>query len=791
MNQLPPIHKSLLERSTNLLGWNLIRQALANQAFSFSGQEQCRMLSPETDFPSAQTALRETEEMASLDEAAESLPLSAFEDIRPTLDDVAKRGILKPVQGLYLIKLLNLVKGLKVFFAKKTGLLSEYAVQLDPQPALLQELERCIDDEGEIKDTASPELKQAVRAVRDAKDKLEKFIQKILGNPEYKEAIQDSYATEREGRLVLPVKSEWKTRIDGIVHDSSGSGATLFMEPTKIIPLNNQLKINRIKVEQEKLKILEQLGKAVADQNPELQTNFTLLTTFDLIHAKYRLAKIMQAQPFTLRREGCIQLKMARNPELILDGQQVVANDISWNKSSRVIIISGPNTGGKTVTLKTVGLMALMARAGLLLPVDENSEIGFFPEVYADIGDEQNIQQSLSTFSAHLGKIISILEHALPGSLILLDELGIATDPHQGAAQAEVILMELKQKGMLTLVSTHFLTLKTLAQTQEGFLNACTEFSQESLKPTYKLVFGIPGNSAALETAERLGLHRSIIDKARNIYDEKDTRADELLESLHHQKLELEKERESLADHIKQAKLLEEKRLALTNNLKTEELEFQKSKAKRLQGIIREARNSIQKTIREIKGSRDKKKLRDAENRIRALGHVPLEATLPDLSGWKVPANKLSTGDPVIIKTYGARGKLLEDPRGKKKIRVKLGNMETLVEADRLRGHSENKHTPQGEEETVEVNLRLETNPPRLRSCDLRGMRIEEAKRTLEGFIDQAMIHQTDQIKIIHGHGTGAVKKFVRDYLESCGIGKSFTPGSSAEGGDGVTIVDF
>ena len=792
MTPPPPDHGRLLEKSTALLGWDIIRKALAGLAYSPATRERCRTLQPESDFDDAQRALRETEEMAALDEAAETLPLCAFEDLRPVLDDASGRGILEPGQALHILKFLRLAKTIKFFFAKRSGRLGEYAARLDCLPDFLKELERCLNDEGEIKDSASPELKQAVRAVRDARDKLDRSVNKLLGSSEFKDAIQDSYTTEREGRLVFPIRSEYKGRIDGIVHDSSGSGATFYMEPTKVVPLNNQLKINRITVEQEKLKILRHLAQAAAEHNRELLADFTVLVSLDLIHAKSRLAKTMNARRFAFRRECRMRLKGARNPELLLDGQDVVANDICWDDACRVIIISGPNTGGKTVTLKTAGLMALMARAGLLLPLDEDSEIGFFPQIYADIGDEQNIQQSLSTFSAHLGKIVSILTHALPGSLVLLDELGIATDPLQGAALAEAILLELKRKGMTTLVSTHFLALKTLAQTREGFLNACTEFDRDSLQPTYKLIFGVPGGSAALETAERLGLDRGIIAKARDIYDEKDTRADALLQSLHRQKLQLEKEKVSLAEQLAATQRLKEEQQTLTQNLRNREVDFQKNKAKRLQGMVRDARSTIHKMLRDIKGTRDAGKIRAAEQRIRSLGRVPPAAARPDLAEWTVPADKLREGADVVVDTYGARGKLLENPQGKKKVLVKLGNLEIRVETQRLRGRAGGGKTPATPKPVKPtIDLTVESTPPQSHTCDLRGMRMDEARRALESFIDQAMLNNMGQVKIIHGHGTGAIKKLVRDYLESCGIGKSVTPGPPNEGGDGVTLVEF
>ncbi|MFQ5715584.1 MAG: endonuclease MutS2 [Nitrospinales bacterium] len=797
MTAAPPYSDSapLLQKSAELLGWGLIRHALADLAYAEPTRARCLALRPEPDFETAQKALRKTGEMAALSESGEALPFSSFEDILPILEEIETQGIIEPAQGMRCLKLLRLTKSIKEFFAERSGspLLKEDAAKLDPLPPLRRELDRCIDDEGEIKENATPELRQAVRAVRAAKEKLDRAVANLLASSALKESVQDSYATEREGRLVLPIKAEYKSRVDGIVHDTSGSGATLYIEPARLVPLNNQLKISRIKVEQEKLNILRALARSLADQQEPLRTNQEVLAALDLVHAKSRLAQTMQAHPCPLNREGRVQLKQARNPELVLNRQEVTPNDLCWEKERRIIVISGPNTGGKTVTLKTLGLMALMARAGLFLPAAEGSEIGFFSQVYADIGDEQSIRQSLSTYSAHLGKIVSILRQAAPGSLILLDELGIATDPVQGAALAEAILMELKRKGVTTLVSTHFLSLKILAQTQEGFLNASAQFDLDTLKPTYKLVFGAPGGSATLETAERLGLPLEIVRKSREICREKDIGAEKLLQTLHRQKLELEREKEILANQAREAEKLMEERRAITQRLRVEEQLFQKSKAKRLQGALKDAKTKIQKIMQEIKKTGDVGKIRKLEKQIYSIARVPPAAVALDLEGWDVPSNRLKKGDAVMLETYGAIGELLDSPRGKDKVRVKLGNLETAVDPKRLRGYSKAPAKPEARPKAVKVDIAVESSAGSgsKYSCDLRGLRAEEAEKALETFIDHALVNRMSRIKIIHGHGTGVIKKLVRDYLESGGIGEKISPGSREEGGDGVTIVEF
>jgi DNA mismatch repair protein MutS2 len=783
----------LLNKSLAQLGWGLIQKALADRTASPVTAALCLTLLPEPDFDSAQHLLEETSEMVALLESGDSFPLNYFADIRPLLQEASETRILAADQCLQFLKLLRLCRALRKSLEKKDDapLLQSLGLHLEPLSPLLKEIDKCISDEGEINENATPELKQAIREVAAAKQKLEGRIAKLFSSSTVTEALQDSYITEREERLVIPVRAEYRSRIEGIVHDSSGSGQTLFIEPTQIIPLNNQLKINKLKVDQEKFKILQALAMQIVEQRELLEENLRVLTELDLIHAKARLAKLMQANKCPMSVDGTVNLIEARNPELILDKQTVIPNDISWDASVRAIIISGPNTGGKTVTLKTLGLMSLMVRIGLFLPAKEGSAIGFFPEVYADIGDDQSIQLNLSTFSGHLQKIILILHHAQPGALILLDELGIATDPFEGAALAEAILLELKSKNVVTLVSTHYLSLKMLAQTHTGFLNACTEFDLESLSPTYRLIFGVPGHSAALDTAQRLGLPPNIIDHAREIYNAKDNRSENLLQNLTRQKFLLEQDKISIEEKTKEINRLEAEQKFLTDKLRSEENEFQRNKTKRLQSYLREAKHEIRKLLAEIKGSKDAPTIRRVEKQIRTMGRVPLSATGKDFSEWDVPPEQLGEGDTVLVENYGALGVLLEAPNGKKKVRVKLGNLTTVVETGQLKGNARKPRAQKMAAHKIDIQVQTDHASKTQTSCDLRGMNSEEALNALEQFLSQAIVNKVYHAKIIHGHGMGTIKKLAREFLETTGLCKSFHPGSREEGGDGITVVEL
>ena len=783
----------LLEKSRDLLGWPLIKEALAGYACSPVTSELCRSLVPHSDRNSANNALDTTAEMVEFLARENAFPINSFENFLSILEEAKERDFLESVKCLSVLKLLRVVRQVRNSIEKQDDfpLLKLVSNPLDPLPSLFRELDRCIDDEGEIKDNASPELKQAVRDVLSAKQKLESKVEKFFSNDGYKEAIQDNYHTEREGRLVIPVKLDKRSQIEGIVHDSSGSGQTLYIEPSAIIPLNNQLKINRLALDREKKKILQVLTRQIIDSGEIIASSMEILVELDFIHARARLAKVMQARLCSIGLGRKLQLNKALNPELILNGNDVIPNDITWDQSTHVIIISGPNTGGKTVTLKTVGLMTLMARAGLFLPVDKGSYIPFYPEVYADIGDEQSIELSLSTFSAHIKKIIHIMNHAASGALILLDELGIATDPQEGASLAEAMLTELNDKGVTTLVSTHYMQLKLLAQTRSGFLNACTEFDSKSQGPTYRLVFGVPGHSAAIDIAEQLGLHTRITERARKIYQSHDTRAEEVLKDLTQQRVDLLKEKEALQLATQKLENLTRQQLEITESLQEKEKKFILEKSKRIQSSVREAKNQVLKIIKEVKGTSDISKLRKAEHKIGMLGRVPLSAHRNDLSEWKISPETLKEGDFVLIENYGEVGILLEEPAGKKKVRVSLGKIETVIPMDRLKGSLKKAPPKDKFSKTINVNVHAESTVAIKTNCDLRGMNSDEALIAMEGFLSQAIVSGIKQATIIHGHGMGKIKSVVRDYLSSTGICKKFSPAPRGRGGDGVTIVEF
>ena len=780
----------LLIKSMKLLGWERITTALANHTCSPYTHDYCLQLKPEAEFQTAQKRLNETAEMMALLDSLESFPMDRFENIHPIFKDVDEQRTIAPSQCLIIMKLLRLCRNLCKDLNKKEAFpnIQTWLSQLDPLKEFLDDLIRCIDDEGNIKENATPELKQAIREIETARNKLEEKIRKLFSSTTVKEALQDSYITERQERMVIPIRAEYKSKVDGIVHDISGTGQTLFIEPASIVPLNNQLKIARLKVAQEKARVLQSLAMQTNEHKESLQKNMENLATLDLIYAKARLAKSMDAVNCPMNLESRMQLNEARNPELTLDGETVIPNSIEWEESTKVVIISGPNTGGKTVTLKTLGLLSLMVRAGLFLPVEKKSHIPFFPEIYSDIGDDQNIQLKLSTFSGHLEKIIRIIDNATSGSLVLLDELGIATDPNEGAALAESILLELKRKNVMTLVSTHYFSLKILAQTQEGFLNACTEFNIDTISPTYRLIFGAPGQSAALDTAERLGLQQSIIDHARNLYQAKDKRAENLLEDLTRQRLQMHQEQEKIKELKAEVEHLNREQNRITQNLREEEKVFQKNKNKKLQLEVRAGKTEIQKMIQEIKGEKSLPKIRKVEKQIHSMGKASLTSD-HNLEEWSLSSNDLKSGDTILLLKLGATAILLESPVGKKKVRVRMGNITTVVETSSIRGNPRRKNNPK--QENKKIVMHIEAGSQGGSSCDLRGLNSEDAETKMEAFISRAIVTKVPRVTIIHGHGMGTIKALVKNYLEKAGLCKQFSPGRREEGGTGVTVVEF
>jgi len=742
-----PDKDNLIEKARRSLGWDEITANLSSIAVSSKGAEIARILIPEnpqnSPLESIKTKLRETSEMKEIIAGSENFPLAIFEDISPAISKALKDVPLEIVELKDISDLLSISKMVKSFifrFRENAPTLYKIVFPVDDLSEIKKRIDFCITETGEINENATPEMRELSQKVRSVKNKIIKKLESYISSNEYSQMLMDSYYTQREDRYVLPIKAEYKSKIDGIVHDSSSSGATIFLEPEKLVELNNQLKMAESELKREIHRILKGLTSLVANNSIAIENNLNILTDLDLIHAKAKLSQMMNAVEPEINSNGNIDLKAARHPLLILTNTNVVSNDITLSPDFNVLIISGPNTGGKTLTLKTVGLMGLMVRAGLHIPVHNGSDMAIFPEIYADIGDEQDIGRHLSTFSGHILNIIGMLNFASTSSLILLDELMISTDPSEGGALAEAILTELSGRGVKVMVTTHYGQLKATGMIRENFRNASVEFDLKTLSPTYRLIQGIPGGSSALNIASQLGMDRKIIELSASLIKEKEKRLEDAVNRLENLKKTLDDEYLKASLVRKDSESLLEEQKNITERIREEEREYLNTKKKRLSKDVADAREKIKEIINELNKERTSVKVKEAKAKIEGitegLSIVPSESEDSQLEKLK---------------------KHFQDRR--------LQTKRDKVSASPV--------------------SRTETQ------CDLRGMRVDEARETAIRFLDRAYQGEVTEVRIIHGYGTEAIKKMLREYLKESPYINSFRPGDVQEGGDGVTVVEL
>ena len=742
-----PDKDNLIEKARRSLGWDEITANLSSIAVSSKGAEIARILIPEnpqnSPLESIKTKLRETSEMKEIIAGSENFPLAIFEDISPAISKALKDVPLEIVELKDISDLLSISKMVKSFifrFRENAPTLYKIVFPVDDLSEIKKRIDFCITETGEINENATPEMRELSQKVRSVKNKIIKKLESYISSNEYSQMLMDSYYTQREDRYVLPIKAEYKSKIDGIVHDSSSSGATIFLEPEKLVELNNQLKMAESELKREIHRILKGLTSLVANNSIAIENNLNILTDLDLIHAKAKLSQMMNAVEPEINSNGNIDLKAARHPLLILTNTNVVSNDITLSPDFNVLIISGPNTGGKTLTLKTVGLMGLMVRAGLHIPVHNGSDMAIFPEIYADIGDEQDIGRHLSTFSGHILNIIGMLNFASTSSLILLDELMISTDPSEGGALAEAILTELSGRGVKVITTTHYGQLKATGMIRENFRNASVEFDLKTLSPTYRLIQGIPGGSSALNIASQLGMDRKIIELSASLIKEKEKRLEDAVNRLENLKKTLDDEYLKASLVRKDSESLLEEQKNITERMKEEEREYLNTKKKRLSKDVADAREKIKEIINELNKERTSVKVKEAKAKIEGitegLSIVPSESEDSQLEKLK---------------------KHFQDRR--------LQTKRDKVSA-----------SPVSTTET---------------ECDLRGMRVDEARETAIRFLDRAYQGEVAEVRIIHGYGTEAIKKMLREYLKESPYINSFRPGDVQEGGDGVTVVEL
>ncbi len=775
----------------------ILAQLARHTSFS-AGRQRAIALQPSPVLAEVQVRLQETREARHLLDTGAAISLGGVRDIRPLAQNAQRGAILQPSDLLNIQDTLRAGSRIqRALTRKKTEvpLLADIASRIEPCEELTHEIERCISAQGDVVDDATASLARIRREMRTAHERLMEKLNRILASPSNASFLQEALVTQRAGRYVIPVKADFKGRIPGIVHDTSASGATLFIEPLSAVELGNRWRQSRIEEEKEVERILAALSSLVADEAESLAWTVEALAELDVAMAKARYATVLDASepriaPFDA--EGppghpgtTMVLRQARHP--LLDPESVVPIDIHLSDDYFILVITGPNTGGKTVSLKTVGLMAAMAQSGLHLPIAEQSALSVFDAIYADIGDEQSIEQSLSTFSSHMTNIIRILKSATSRSLLLFDELGAGTDPVEGSALARAILSHLLAHRLTSFVATHYSELKTFAHTTLGVENASVEFSLETLAPTYKLNVGLPGRSNAFAIAQRLGLQSDIVDEARSLVSREELATESLLAEIQQAHQEAARARD---EALLTQRLLEEEQNRVASHLaaiggeRAAILGEARAKARRELAEVRKEIQAIEDDIagRRSQGTLGEKWLAEARARL-AEKEEAVRALQPRaLSQETAIAGALAVGDRVWVEGLGTTGEVTALDGDSAEVQV--GSFHVRVEQSSL----ERRAGPEPSAQDREFVSKGFHPSPGI-ELDLRGQRVEEALPRVDKYLDDAFLAGLEFVRLIHGKGTGALRQAVRQQLRNHALVESHRPGEQGEGGTGVTVA--
>ena len=704
-------------------------------------------------------------------------------------------GVMSTLELLRVAETLRVIRSVKEWRSKSASVETSLNLLFDmlsPNKYLEEKITTAILSEEEIADNASPALYDIRRKKRQAASKAREILDKIVRSSAYQKFLQDSIITQRSGRFVVPVKAECRSAIPGLVHDTSSSGATVFVEPMGVVQANNDIRVLESKEEAEIERILFELSSEAGAYADTISESYTALVELNLIFAKANLGYKMKASVPKINNKGFINLKSARHP--LINAKSVVPTDITLGKDFDTLVITGPNTGGKTVSLKTLGLFTLMAMCGLMIPCEDGSEISTFEKVLVDIGDEQSIEQSLSTFSAHMTNIVSILKVADNRSLVLIDELGAGTDPVEGAALAVAILDELRYKGAKIASTTHYAELKEYALRTERVENGCCEFDVATLRPTYKLLIGIPGKSNAFAISERLGMEKELVDKARELVSSESRRFEAAVESLEDRRQELQRELEDAREKSQKADTDKQKaQTELERVRKQADSEIARAKHE-AQLILSRTKAQADALLAEIEAFKkkaelsadDKAKLRQAMRKMEDEAD-PIAKAKDD--GYTLP-RPLKKGDTVLIYDIDKKATLLETPKeGDTQVMVQAGVIKTRVKISNLRLMKDEKVKMGGKSITKNIRPTLDTRG--ISEIDVRGQTAVEAVMAVDSAIDTAILRHTERLTIIHGKGTGVLRKEIQNFLRHHKAVKSFRLGTFGEGEAGVTIVEL
>ncbi len=790
---------SVNEKALRTLEYGKIVERLQHYAGSEPGRRLCAELKPRTTLNEIQELQKETSHALARVFQKGSLSFNGLPDIGGAIKLLEVGSTLLAGELLKISSVLTATLRVKQYGTggqeEVTDCLSERFELLEPLVNLNNEIQRCILSEEEIADDASAGLKQVRRQMRLVNDKIREQLASIVNSQDNQVMFQDALVTMRNGRYCLPVKQEYQGKFSGMIHDRSSKGSTVFMEPMAVVKLNNELAELSEKEKIEIEKILAELSAAAADHTENLAYNMKTLAELDFIFARACLSKAMKGTEPQFNERGYINIKKGRHP--LIDPKKVVPIDIYLGGEFSLLVITGPNTGGKTVSLKTVGLFTLMGQAGLHIPAFDGSELAVFKEVFADIGDEQSIEQSLSTFSSHMTNTVSILEKATPESLVLFDELGAGTDPTEGAALAMAILTYLHRQGIRTMATTHYSELKVFALSTEGVSNACCEFSVETLRPTYRLLIGIPGKSNAFAISKKLGLSESIIEEARQFIGVKDQSFEDVIADLEKKRIATERDVEEAAMRLAEAEALKKKydeKNARLDAAKERVLREANEKAK---DILQEAKDYADATIkkfnkwekngpgREMEQERSalREKLGEKENSLAVKRKKNKQSK-------QLSAEEIKVGDTVHVLSLNLTGTVATLPNAKGELYVQIGALRTQANLKDIEP-SAPMEEPEKKEKTSAGKIKMSKSMSISPECNLIGKRVDEALPVLEKYLDDAYLAHLPQVTIIHGRGTGALRDAVHQYLKRLKYVKSYRVGGFGEGDHGVTIVEF
>ena len=784
-------------KSLTTLEYNKIIDKLQSFAVSRDAKNKAAKLVPMTDIDKINVCLTETGDAVSRLYAKGCASFSGVSDVMGSVKRLEVGSCLNAHELLQISGVLSAAKAHKTHYEETQDSLTPLYDSLDPVPSLYAQIKKCIISEDEISDDASANLKDIRRNIRLANDRIHTELNKILNNQALRNCLQDYVITSRQGRYCLPVKAEYKSQVPGMVHDQSATGSTIFIEPAAVVKLNNDIRELELKEEAEIQVILADLSAQAAEYTEQIATDYKVLVKLDFIFAKAQLARNWHCTAPVMNTEHYTNIKQGRHP--LIDPEKVVPIDINLGKDFNLLVITGPNTGGKTVSLKTVGLLTLMAQAGLYIPALDHSQIGIFNNIFADIGDEQSIEQSLSTFSSHMTNTIHILKNATSDSLILFDEIGAGTDPTEGAALAISILNDLHQRGITTMATTHYSEIKIYALTTPGVENACCEFDVASLKPTYRLLIGVPGKSNAFAISKRLGLPEYLIDDAARRMDAEDIHFEDIISDLETSRATIRKEQEEIARYKKEITDLKAELKAKQQRLDERTDKIIKKANQEAAEILKEAKEYADETIKtmnkhglsvkELEKQRTavRDKINKSQEKLAVKAAPPKAHKASDISEFK-------EGIYVRILSMNLTGTVVGTPNTKGEVTVAVGSLTTKAKINNLEiitDYKEPEESKSGKSSTGQGRIKMSKSASISPEINLLGCTVDEAVAKLDKYLDDAYISKLSQVRIVHGKGTGALRAGITAYLKGIPYIKNFRLGEAGEGDAGVTIVEF